>query len=94
MKADLVQWRRNPPLPIYKKLTILQVHKALLSTKPTENHIPPMLFNLRVLPSFKRSMFEVYRELENEKENLRQQVESTTLPVKIVQKATKKLKIQ
>ena len=48
-----------------------------------------MLFAPRVLPSFKRAIFNVIRQLADEKEELRQQLASTSPAAKRVRKTPK-----
>ena len=69
-------------------LAIVEVHKTLLSFKPT-TAVQSMLFTPRVLPSFKRAIFNVIRQLADEKEELRQQLASTSPAAKRVRKTPK-----
>ena len=67
---------------------IVEVHKTLLSFKPSVP-VQSMLFTPRVLPSFKRAIFNVIRQLADEKEELRQQLASTSPAAKRVRKTPK-----
>ena len=69
-------------------LAIVEVHKALLSFKPSVP-VQSMLFTPRVLPNFKRAIFNVIRQLAAEKEELRLQLASTSPATKRVRKTPK-----
>ena len=69
-------------------MAIVEVHKTLLSFKPTVS-VQSMLFTPRVLPNFKRAIFNVIRQLADEKEDLHQQLASTSPAAKRVRKTPK-----
>ena len=67
---------------------IFQIHKYILSFRPNDPS-PPQLYSDFTLVPFKRAIFEVYRELEDEKDELYQQLTGPATPNKRSKKATK-----